>query len=351
MRQQMKKMKSLIKVQPGPCGMQLVQRPIPECTPGEVLIRVTAASICGSDLHMYLGEVQCKTGIIMGHEFAGEIVSTTGDVGPWRPGDRVTSELHVGACGRCEFCRQGMIMMCPAKTPPGWASDGAFAEYIKVPASLLHRVPDSVTDQMAALTEPIAGALGVINVLGIRPSDFVLVLGDGLIGLASAGIARALGAAKVAIVGRGQRCALRLDAARRMAFDMVLDHDREDVLAAVKDATSGLGADMVIEAAGGGEALRTATHAVRPAGRICAIGLSGKPSIPVEWDEMMRRRIQVAFAWSADSESFEKALSLLAEGSVSFPDGMISSYPLEKWREAFEGLEKLQIVKAQFLMS
>ena len=348
----MKDMKALVKAAPGPgpAAMQVVRRPIPECAPGEALVRVSVASICGSDLHMYLGEIECKIGIVMGHEFVGRIESIADDVEGWRPGDRVTGELHVGACGQCEYCTHDMVMMCPAKTPPGWASDGVFAEYIKLPASLLHRVPDSVTDQLAALTEPIAGILGVVDVLGIRPSDFVLVLGDGPIGLTAANVARALGAATVALVGSGSRSPHRLDAARRMGLDTVFDHDQDDVVAVVMAATNGLGADMVIEAAGGEEALRTATHAIRSAGRMCAIGLSGTPSIGVEWNEMMKRRIQVAFEWSADSRSFDRALSLLADGSISFPDDMVRAYSLDKWNDAFEALKRHEVVKAQFVM-
>jgi len=346
----MGEMRALVKVAPGAGAMRVVSRQVPECGPGEVLIRVTVASICGSDLHMYLGEIECKTGIVMGHEFVGRVAAVADDVDQWQPGDRVTGELHVGACGRCEYCTNGIMLMCPAKTPPGWTSDGVFADYIKLPASLLHRVDDSVTDQMAALTEPVAGILGVVDVLGVRPTDFVLVMGDGPVGLAAANVARALGAATVAIVGSGDKSPHRLAAARRMGLDMVLDHDQDDVVTIVRDATSGLGANMVIEAAGGEDALRTAIHAIRPAGRMCAIGLSGSPAISVEWNEMMKRRIQVAFEWSADSASFDHALSLLADGSMSFPDGMIRSYLLEQWHDAFEALKSHQVVKAQFVM-
>jgi len=348
----MKEMNALVKVAPGPGpkAMQVVQRPVPKCGSGEALIRVNVASICGSDLHMYLGEIECKAGIVMGHEFVGRIEAIADDVDGWRSGDRVTGELHVGACGRCEYCTHDMVMMCPAKTPPGWASDGVFAEYIKLPASLLHRVPDSVTDQLAALTEPIAGILGVVDVLGVRPSDFVVVLGDGPIGLTAANVARALGAAQVALVGSGDRSPHRLASARRIGLDAVLDHDQDDVVAVIMAATCGIGADVVIEAAGGEEALRTATHAIRPAGRMCAIGLSGTPSISVEWNEMMKKRIQVAFEWSADAASFERALSLLADGALSFPDDMVRAYTLNEWQDAFEALKRHEVIKAQFVM-
>jgi len=347
----MSEMKALVKLGPGPGNMKIVRRPMPECESGEVLVRVTAASICGSDLHIYLGELECKSGVILGHEFAGEIVSTADDVREWRLGDKVTSELHVGACGQCHYCRRGMIMMCPSKRPLGWSSDGAFAEYVKVPASLLHRIPDSVSDRMAALTEPLACALAAINVLGIHPGDFAAVVGAGFMGLASAKIVKALGVGKVAIVGRSRKSTLRLETARQMGFDLILDSDRDDVVSRIKTATNGLGANIVIEAAGSESALRLAVHAVRPSGAICAIGLTAKPTVTVEWDEMMRRRIRVFFAWSADSQAFERVLSLLADRSVSFPEGMLRSFPIEKWRDAFEALETRKAVKAQFVMA
>ena len=344
-------MQALVKTGPGAGAMAIVERPVPTCGPGEVLIRVHAASICGSDLHMYLGEIDCKVGIVMGHEVAGSIAAMADDVTGWQVGDRVTGELHVGACGHCEYCANDMVMMCPAKTPPGWASDGVFAEYVKLPAGLLHRIPDTVSDSMAALTEPIAGILGVVDVLGVRSTDFVLVLGDGPVGLTAANVARALGAGTVALVGRSQPSGKRLAAARRMGLDMVLDHDSDDVVATIKQATGGLGADLVLEAAGHEAAIRTAVHAIRPAGRLCAIGLTGPTSIRVEWNEMMRKRIQVAYQWSADAAGFEHALTLLADGAMSFPQGLIRSYRLDQWRDAFEALKDLEIVKAQFVLA
>ena len=242
-------------------------------------------------------------------------------------------------------------MMCPRKTPLGWSYDGAFAEYVKIPARLLHRVPDTVSDQMAALTEPIACVLGGVNILGICEGDFVLVTGAGFIGLAAAKIAKVLGATKVALVGRSRHSTLRLEIARRAGMDMVLDCDRDDVMDEVSDASNSLGANMVIEASGSESALRMAIHAVRRSGKICAIGLTRNPSISVEWNELMKRRVRLAFAWSADSDSFEHTLSLMADKSISFPKELISSFPLDKWRQAFEALEARDILKAQFSMS
>lgn len=342
-------MKALVKLGPGPGNMELVERPVPGCDSGDVLVRITCASICGSDLHIYLGQRECKPGVILGHEFAGEIAQTAGDVGDWKAGDRVTSELHVGACGRCYFCTHDMVMMCPAKTPPGWTSDGGFAEYVKLPARLLHRVPDDVCDGLAALTEPIACALGGIAGVNVRPGEFVAVVGVGFMGLASAKIAQALGAGKVAIVGRSGKTNVRLEAARQMGLDMVLDAEREDVIAGIADATAGVGADVVIEAAGSDAAIHTAVHAVRRGGRICAIGMSAAPLVSVEWNEMMTRRLRVGFTYSADSDSFERALSMLADRSVCFPEGIVARFPLDRWQDAFDALTSRRAVKAQLI--
>ena len=138
---------------------------------------------------------------------------------------------------------------------------------------------------------------------------------------------------------------------RRAGLDIVLDCDKDDVVAEVSAASSGLGADMVIEASGSEAALQTAIHAVRRSGKICAIGLTKNPSISVEWNELMKRRVRLAFVWSADSDSFERTLSLMADKTISFPKGLISTFPLDKWRQAFEALEAREIAKAQFSMS
>jgi len=157
-------MKALVKIARGRGHMELRDVGVPQVASGEVLIRVRACGICGSDLKIQDDQHPNIPPVVVGHEFAGEIAGVGAGVQGWGVGDRVVSEQHVGACGRCRQCLTGNAFACAAKRAPGYFTDGAFAEYIKVPAWLLHRIPEALSFTEAAFTEPTAVAVhGVLE--------------------------------------------------------------------------------------------------------------------------------------------------------------------------------------------
>ena len=256
-----------------PGNLELRQVPVPQLAPDEVLIRVRACGICGSDLKIQDDQHPYVPPVVIGHEFAGEIAEVGRDVEGWVAGDRVVSEQHTHACGRCRQCLTGNAFACASKRAPGYFIDGGFAEFIDMPAWLLHRIPDGLSFAEAAFSEPAAvAAHGVLDRTGIEPEDVVLVLGCGPIGLAAAKMAQAAGAARVIITGIDRDEQVRLPRAREMGIDHAVNVMKTDLAAFVDDLTGGEGADVVIELSGAPPAITQAFQLARRLGRVGIIG-------------------------------------------------------------------------------
>ena len=186
-------------------------------------------------------------------------------------------EPHTQACGQCYLCRSGNIQICPTKRSPGWGIDGAFAKYLVMPERLLHRIPDAMSYDVAAVVEPTANTVhDIIERAKVDAGDFVVVLGPGPIGLLAGMVARAGGARHVVIIGTPADEAVRLSKARALGFQTVIDLAETDPVTAVLELTGGIGADLVIECSGAAPAIASTVELVRKKGRICAIGLTGK---------------------------------------------------------------------------
>lgn len=340
-------MKALVKTEKGVGHLEL--RDVPEPVPGpkEVLIEVKAAGICGTDIHVKYDEFPYWPPVILGHEFAGEIVQLGADVEGWKIGDRVTAEPHTKACGVCPLCRTGNIQICSQKRSPGWGIDGAFAKYIAYPTHLLHRLPDNLSYVEAALTEPVANvATDLLERARVEPEDFVVILGPGPIGLIAAQAAKAEGARAVMIIGTEADEAVRLKAARELGIDFVVNLQREDPVAKCLELTEGWGADIVVECSGAPAAIASTPLYVRKLGRICAIGLTGKKPVQLDWDAFQSRVCTVIFNLSTFYTSWKKALTMLASGKINAKAIITHQFPLEDWEAAFEAVESQKALKA-----
>ena len=336
-------MRSLAKIAPGEGHVVLREVPVPTLGPGEVLVAVKHVGICGSDLHIFHDTHPNHPPVTLGHEFSGVVSAVAPDVGGWRPGDRVVSELHGGACGRCRLCRTGHMFACPHKRPIGWWTDGAYADYVKVPAQLLHRVPAGLSLVHASLTEPLAVCLNAYQRAPVRPESLVAVIGPGPIGVFAALAAKAAGARAVVMVGRDSSRE-RLAFARDLGIDHVVNSSRQDMVAEIAALTDGLGADTVVEAGGGEQAVRDAIAVARKLGTIVALGVhAGDYRFP--WNDALFKAIDIVFSFSANYLAFEQALSLLASGRVPADRILSGRLPLERWREAFEKLERREALK------
>lgn len=340
-------MKALVKTQKGVGYLELREVPEPVAAANEVLIEIKAAGICGTDIHVKHDEFPYWPPVILGHEFAGEIVAVGAEVKGWAVGDRVVGEPHTRACGVCPLCRTGNIQICPEKRSPGWGIDGAFAKYLAYPPHLLHRLPEGLSYVEAALAEPVANiATDLLGRAKVEPEDFVVVLGPGPIGLIAAQAAKAEGARAVMIVGTNADESLRLATARKLGLDHVVNLQQEDPVQKCLQLTGGRGADLVVECSGAGPAIASTVDYVRKLGRICAIGLTGKKPVQLDWDKFQGKVCTLVFNMSTFYTSWDQSLSLLASGKISAGEIITHQFPLEQWEDAFAAVENLTALKA-----
>jgi len=339
-------MQALVKTQKGKGFLELQEKPVPAIGPGDVLIEVKACGICGTDVHVLHDEFPYWPPVILGHEFSGVIVETGPDVVGYQVGDRVVAEPHTQACGRCYLCRTGNRQICPTKRSPGWGIDGGFAKYVKMPDVLLHRIPDTLATEDAAITEPTANTVhDVVERAKVEAGDFVVVLGPGPIGLLAGLTARAAGARHVVMIGAPSDEAVRLQKARALGFETVINLANQNPVDAVRDLTGGIGADLVIECSGAAPAIASTVELVRKKGRICAIGLTGKESIAFPWDKAATKVVDLIFNMSTSYSSWDRALNLIAAGKIPAADVISHRMPLADWQQAFDEIEAQRALK------
>jgi L-iditol 2-dehydrogenase len=283
----------------------------------------------------------------LGHEFSGEILQVGAEVTRYSVGDRVVSEPHKGGCGLCRFCQTGQTEVCPDKRAIGYKIDGAFAPYIAMPEASLHRIPNHLAFEHAALAEPLAVVVkGVLERARVNPEDFVVILGCGPVGLLAANAVKAEGARGVMITGTDQDEATRLKAARKMNIDHVLNIQQENLKEAVSDLTAGLGADLVVEACGVEAAIHQAFDVIRTDGRIAAIGHTGREFLSVPWETGLHKAARVTWSFSSNWSSWERAVSMLGGNKIEAGQIVSHTFPLKEWESAFAALERLEAIKA-----
>ena len=321
--------------------IQIEQVPVPDIESGEVLVRVGACGICGTDLKILAGLYQgyCPPSLpfIQGHEWAGTVAALGDGVVGLQVGDRVTAENHQG-CGTCVNCRSGRYNLCEgagtgnsAHKIYGHSSQGAFAEYAVRPARLLHKLPDTVSFEEGTLVNQGALGLHAIHRCGIEPGDTVAVIGPGLIGLVTMQLAKAFGAARVIVVGHGPR----LDLARELGADDLVDGTKGNSTEGLRALTNGRGVDCVFECAGTPAAIKTALSSVKRGGRIALIGLTGNQLIDVNMDRLTLDEIDV-FGVRSSPNSYPELINLITAGKVNVGKLVSRVYPLERIAEAIE---------------
>lgn len=327
-----------------PGGVELRERPTPEPAPGEVVLRVGAVGVCGSDVHQLHGTQSWAVNVpvVLGHEFAGTVAAAPAGAA-FREGDRVVSETAARICGHCALCRSGAYNLCPERLGFGYGADGAMAVEVAVPERCLHPIPDALAWEVAALAEPSCVAYtAIVERCELRPGDTVLVLGPGPIGLLCLLLARLQGAGAVVVAGResdGPRLALarRLGAAHAVSADEALE--------VVRGLFDGLGADVVVDAAGASEAFGLAMEAVRPMGRIVKVGWGPEP-LGRSLDPLVRKAATVTGSFSHTYRTWERVVELLGSGALD-PRPLIGmELGLEAWRTGFDAMRDGEIVKA-----
>ncbi|MCL2463568.1 MAG: alcohol dehydrogenase catalytic domain-containing protein [Micrococcales bacterium] len=324
----------------GPGTFEIRDIRVPRPGRQEVLLKVRAVAICGSDPQIIRGELAGSWPpaypFVAGHEWAGEVVAVGEGVTDLQVGDRVAGEAHKG-CGYCDNCKRGRYSLCLNYGDPasghehyGFTVPGAYAQYQKYSVRSLSKMPDNVSFEEGALCDTAGVALHGLSLTGITPGGTVAVIGPGPIGICALRLAHALGAARVVMVGRGSRLA----SARRFGADELVDFTTTEPVAAVRALTDGLGVDQAFECSGAPGTFAQAVRMVRKGG---AVGLLGVPADesdePVPFKFIAHNEVAI-FGSRADPNAVPNVLSLISSGALRVGDVISHRFPLEQFDQA-----------------
>ncbi len=338
-------MTGIVKYRRGDGFVEAREVPVAPPAANQVRIEVKAVGICGSDLHVYHDDIKIPIvpPVVMGHEFSGVVVEKGRDVGDTISlDDRVTGESSVWWCGACRHCAAGDYNLCTERKVLGYSANGCYARYCNVTSA--HRLPDNVSFEAGALTEPLACCVhGTLERTGVSSGDFVAVIGPGPIGILSALVAASAGAT-VCLCGTAKDAG-RLALAATLGIAHCLDVEKTDAAAEVRRRTGGYGADVVLECSGSTAGARLGLELVRKRGKYTQLGLFGR-RIEIDFELIAFKEIAVTGSISQHRPSWVRALQLMQGGSV--PAGRLVTHelPLEEWEEGFRLVETKQCLKA-----
>jgi len=346
-------MKALVKVAYEDGALEVRDVPEPKLTPDTVIVRIHTVGVCGSDIHQW-HNTQSKSSVgimpvVLGHESAGVISAVGANVTGWSVGDRVVCETAASICGVCALCRSGRYNLCPKREGYGLKCDGAMAEFQLAEPRVLHRIPEGVSFEAAATTEPYSVAYNaVVERAGVKPGQLVVVQGSGTIGLNALQIALLAGAGTTVVLGTAVDTH-RLDQARQLGATYTVDISHEDPLALLAGLHDGLGADLVVEATGVAAALEQSMALVRPAGAIAKVGWGPGP-LGFTLDPLVKKAVTLYGCYSHTWSTWESVLRLFASGRLQ-PERIIGgAYPIEAWQEAFGAMQRGDNVKSVLRM-
>ena len=320
---------------------KLVYKDVPDPVIGddEVLVRVKACGICGSDVHGYDGSTGRRIPpIIMGHEASGVIEKTGKDVKNWSVGDRVTFDSTVYPLNDW-YTLEGHYNLSDNRevlgvSPGTFRRHGAFAEYVAIPQHILYRIPDSVTFEQAAMVEAVAVALHSVNIAGIKTGDKCVVAGAGMIGTFIIKLLAISGASKIIAVDIDP---LKLEMARKAgATDMMLPSDQ--VISKISELSNGRGADIAFEAVGSSETVNLAIDCTRKGGKVVLVG-NTSPTVEFPLQKVVTRELKVLGSCAIRGE-YEVVLDLLRTGKIRVDDQISAIVPLSEGAAWFERLYK-----------
>ena len=327
--------------------VQVQEVAAPEMRPDRVKLEVKAAGVCGSDLHMWREHHswKIKMPLVLGHEFCGVITEVGEQVTGFQPGERVTCETAAEICGRCVYCLSGKYNMCPHRLGYGALVDGAFTNYVVARPHILHRIPDHVSFEDAALTEPICVAYNAaVEKTPINPGDIVVIQGPGPIGIMALQLVRLRGAGSIVMLGTDADAG-RLQTARKLGATHTVNIQQEKPVDLIRSLGDGFGADVVIDCTGVSVALKQALELIRPTGHITKVGWGPQP-LDFSLDPLVQKAVTLQGSFSHTYATWERALALLSNGQIDLKPVIGGVYELPRWEEAFTRMEAGECVKS-----
>jgi L-iditol 2-dehydrogenase len=322
-----------------PSKLDYVDFPAPTPADDEVVVRVHACGICGSDIHGWDGSTgRRRPPLIMGHEASGEIVATGPRVTGWRAGDRVTFDSTI-SCGACRFCAAGQVNLCENRrvvgvAPVEYRQHGAFAEQLAIPARILYKLPDTLPYDQAAMVEPVSIAVHAVQRTKIAPGSTAVVIGSGMIGLLVIQTLRWAGAKNIVAVDLADN---RLELARRLGATHTINSGREDAAAVVNTLTGGLGADTAFEVVGFTPTLNLALATLKRGGTCVLVGNLSPKTQDFPLQAVVTKEITITGSCSSAGE-YPLCLDLIARGEIDVKPMIEAVVPLAEGAGWFEKL-------------
>jgi threonine 3-dehydrogenase len=331
-------MKALRKTQAGK-GLHIEKIPTPSVGPRDVLVRVKATSICGTDLHIYgwdrWSQGRIKPPVTLGHEFCGVVDSIGEEVSAVCPGDFVSAEMHVN-CGHCHQCRLGQAHICQNLRIMGIDIDGAFAEFVKIPATNIWKLDPAIPEHYAAILDPLGNAVHTV-LAGAIAGQTVLVTGCGPIGLMSMAVAKACGSSTVFATETNDH---RREMATKMGANYVFNPVTEDPVKKIKDATRGTGVDVLLEMSGNPTAIQQGFKALRAGGRASLLGIPTE-NVPLDLveDVIFKGATVQGIYGRRMYETWVQMTALLKAGRVNLEPLFAERMELDNFEAAFAKLQ------------
>lgn len=326
-------MKALVKSKREP-GLWMEDVPIPEIGPNDVLIRIHKSAICGTDMHIWNWDAWSQKTIpvpmTVGHEYVGRIEKIGAEVEGYKVGDRVSGEGHI-VCGHCRNCKAGKRHLCPNTQGVGVNRPGSFAEYLSLPATNLFKVPDGISDDLAAIFDPYGNATHTALSFGVVGED-VLITGAGPIGIMAVAIAKYAGARNVVITDVNP---YRLDLARRMGATRAVDVSKENLKAVMGELDMTEGFDVGMEMSGNGGAFKGMIDAMANGGRISMLGILGE-DVAIDWGKVIFKGLFLKGVYGREMFETWYKMAAMIQGGLDITPILTHHFPIDDFRKGFE---------------
>jgi L-iditol 2-dehydrogenase len=328
-------MKAVVKYAPGAGNIDVRDVEEPACGPGLVKVQVAFCGVCGTDLHVLHDTFRNYPPVILGHECAGTVIEVGSGVSGVTVGNPVTV---LGAtavtCGRCAYCRSGYFIFCPERRGMGHGVNGAFARYLVVRPDQLYRLPDGMSLEAGALSEPFAAVVqAVTEITQVRLGETAVVSGPGPIGLLCLKLLTAEGIRTIVAGTPGD--ADRLAAATRFGATHVVNVRERGLGEAVREVTRGVGADVAFECSGHPESVRGCLDSLRPMGRYTQVGICGR-DIQFPMDQVFYKQLTVRGSITYTAATWSRMMNIFAQGKLRLDDLVSSTLPITEWQRAFD---------------
>ena len=311
---------------------------MPTPSANELLVEVKATAICGTDVHIYAGDMPVAYPRVPGHEVAGVVKELGADVTAFSIGDAVVINPNLN-CNSCERCLLGKENLCANIELMGRETDGVLRQFLTIPHTNAFKLPSHITFAEGALLQPLSTVVHAQRLAAIRPSESVVVVGQGASGLMHTQLSKLAGAYPVIAIGRSQ---WKLDLAEQMEADIVVSAAQQDPVAQVLELTDGQGADVVIEAAGTPETIQQAIEMTKPGGRMIGFGISSRPLPSLDVFRMYLRETTITFPRATTRADFQRTVTLMASKRLNLKPLITQEYALEDAAAAFQFAEEQQ---------